>query len=38
MTEAIESARVAAALPIGYAEEIKETHGDVSATRGPVRF
>jgi hypothetical protein len=38
VTEAIESARVAAALPIGHAEDTTETHGDVSATRGPVRF
>ena len=38
VTEAIESARVAAALPAGHAGNTTETVDDVPATRGPVRF
>jgi hypothetical protein len=38
VTEAIQSARVAAALPVGHAEDTTETVGDGPATRGPIRF
>jgi hypothetical protein len=38
VTAAIETARVAAALPIGHAEDSEQTAGDSSASRGPIRF